>query len=62
MSALKIIGGILAIVVGLYFGYQVVFHPIESEEDINKDNLRGTIGSILAIVFGISLLLNGLGI
>jgi len=62
MNVLKIIGGLVAIAVGLYFGCQVVMHPIESEEDINKDNLRGKIGSIFAIAFGISLVLNGLGI
>lgn len=62
MSALKIVGGIIAIVVGLYAGYQAFIHPIEPDEDINKDNLRGKIGSILAIVFGISFVLNGLGL
>jgi hypothetical protein len=62
MSALKIVGGIFAIVVGLYVGYQTVMHPIHLADDTNKINLRGTINSILAIVLGISLVLNGLGI
>ena len=62
MSALKIVGGIIAIAVGLYVGYQVLTHPIETDEDINKDNFRGKVGSILAIVFGIFLILSGLGI
>ena len=62
MNALKITGGIIAVAVGLFVGYQALMHPIEQDEDINKDNLRGKIGSILAIAFGISLVLNGLGI
>ncbi len=62
MNALKITGGIIAVAVGLFVGYQALMHPIEQDEDINKDNLREKIGSILAIAFGISLVLNGLGI
>jgi amino acid transporter len=55
-SILKLVGGIVAIVVGFFFGYYVIIHPIEQDEDINKDNWRGIIGSIMAIVLGISLL------
>jgi putative Mn2+ efflux pump MntP len=62
MSILKIVGGIILAVVGFYVGYQTIMQPIDSEDDVNKDNLRGKIGSFLAIVFGISLVLNGLGI
>lgn len=58
---IKIIGGILAIAVGLYVGYKIIVNPIHPADDTNKHNLQGIISSILAIALGILLILNGLG-
>ena len=60
MSALKIIGGIIAIAVGLYTGYKIIVNPIHPADDTNKHNLQGIISSILAIVLGIILIFNAL--
>ena len=61
MNTLKIIGGILAIVVGLYVGYKFIVNPIDPEDDTNNHNYQGIISSICGIVLGIALILNGLG-
>ncbi|WP_163718793.1 hypothetical protein [Mangrovibacterium lignilyticum] len=61
MSALKIVGGIIAIVVGLYVGYQTVIHPIHPADDTNKINFQGYISSIMAIVLGILLIMDVVG-
>ncbi len=61
MNGLKIIGGIIAIAVGLYVGYQTVMHPIHPADDTNKLNLQGYISSITAIVLGVLLIIDVLG-
>jgi hypothetical protein len=57
----KLFGGIFALLLGIFVLIVRIKKPIEPTEDVNKDNLRGFIGSILAIVFGIILIINSFG-
>lgn len=61
MNTLKIVGGIIAIAVGLYVGYQTVMHPINPADDTNKHNLQGYISSVMAIVLGVLLIMDVVG-
>ena len=58
ISYLKLIGGIIAIIVGVYLFITVLKKPLNPADDTNKYNLQGVVSSILAIILGLILVFN----
>jgi len=58
ISYLKLIGGIIAIIVGIYLFITVLKKPLNPADDTNKYNLQGVVSSVLAIILGLILVFN----
>lgn len=58
---MKLIGGIIAFVIGIVFLISIIRKPIDRAEDTNKHNLQGVISSVVAIVLGVLLMINSFG-
>ncbi len=60
ISYIKLLGGVIAITIGIYFFITVLKKPLNPADDTNKYNLQGVISSILAIILGLLLVFNSL--
>lgn len=58
ISYLKLVGGIIAVIIGIYFLITVLKKPLNPADNTNKYNLQGVINSILAIILGLILVFN----
>ncbi len=58
ISWIKFIVGVISIGVGIVFLVSFIMNPIDKERDTNKHNLQGIVYGTLAIVFGVSLIIN----
>jgi len=58
---MKLIGGIIAIGIGIIFLISMIRKPIDREEDPNKHILQIVVNSVIAIALGVLLIINSFG-
>lgn len=58
INYLKLIGGVIAIIIGICLFIIVLKKPLNTAEDTNNYNLQGIISSILAVILGLTLVFN----